>query len=148
MSWSQDYARKKLGLPKTTMVTSMGTLAPVGSPNFNQYLIKRLHTPHLVQPRPPSDSRAYNKIVRVPSASSQRARLGFKYWTVDPIKGRATSGDVCTTVHEYVVFTKSPCNRSWKEYFWIKRNLPWDWCTKALMLDTLKTLHSMRSAEH
>ena len=93
MSRSQDYARKKFGLPKSTMVTVEGTLAPVGSPHFNEYLTRRLHNPHLVQPRPPSDSRGYSKIVRVPSASSQRAKLGFKYWTDGAMKTRTTSGD-------------------------------------------------------
>ena len=83
------------------MVTPTGTLAPVGSPDFNQYLIRRLHNPHLVRPRPPSDSRGYNRIVRVPSASSQRAKLGFKYWIDTPNKSHTTSGDACieTTLH-------------------------------------------------
>lgn len=88
MTWAQEYTRKKFGLPMSTVVTPKGTLAPVGSPEFNQYLVNRLHNPHLIRPRPPSDSRGYNKTVRVPSASSQRARLGFKYWIDDNIKSK------------------------------------------------------------
>lgn len=71
------------------MVTGNGTLAPVGCPDFNQYLVRRLHNPHLVRPRPPSDSRGYDRTIRAPSASNQRARLGFKYWIDDNVKVRA-----------------------------------------------------------
>lgn len=82
-SWVQQYARQKLGLPKATMVTPKGTLAPVGSPEFNKYLKDRLHNPYLVQPRPPQDSRGYDKIDRTPSAYNQRAKSGWRYWLED-----------------------------------------------------------------
>ena len=93
-SWAQERVRRNLGLPNTTMVTKKGTLAPVGCPDFNQYLVQRLHNRHMVRPQPPADSRGYGKTVRVPSASSQRARLGFKYWIDDnaKTKSRAKSG--------------------------------------------------------
>ncbi|XP_064405488.1 uncharacterized protein LOC135350576 isoform X2 [Halichondria panicea] len=89
-NWLQSQARQEFGLPRSTAVTPQGTLAPVGSAEFNQYLVERLHNPHIVYPRPPSDSRGYEKRVRVPSASNQRAKRGYKYW-VDDKKQRLSS---------------------------------------------------------
>ena len=71
-------------------MTPGGTLAPLGSPDFNKYLVERLHNPHIVHPRPPTDSRGYYKRIRVPSAASQRAKLGQKYWIND--NTRTTAG--------------------------------------------------------
>ena len=82
-TWVQASNQQKMGLPRSTAVTPDGTLAPVGSPDFNKYLVERLHNPHIVQPRPPQDSRGYEKRVRVPSACSQRAKRGHKYWVDD-----------------------------------------------------------------
>ncbi len=66
------------------MVTPEGTLAPVGNPQFNIYLNERLHNPHLVRPKPPLDSRGYDRDkVRAPTACSMRAKLGYKYWLED-----------------------------------------------------------------
>ena len=65
----QSYARRNLGLPTNN---STGTLAAVGSPDFSQYLMDRIHHP--------AHRQEYGRRERVPSASSQRARRGFKYW--------------------------------------------------------------------
>jgi len=79
----QKYAREKLGLSKTVMVTPKATLAPVGNPEFNRYLINRLHNPYLVAPRAPQDSRGCDRDRRVPSVYSQRAKAGYRYWPQD-----------------------------------------------------------------
>ena len=93
-TWMQNYAREKFGLPKSTTVTSKGTLAPVGCPDFNVYLQNRLHCPFLVRPRPPPDSRGHDKDKRAPSASSQRAKLGHRYWVEDDLRNKpATPGN-------------------------------------------------------
>ena len=83
--WIQKYALEKLGLPNSSMVTPMGTLAPVGDPKFNKYLIQRLHNPHIVRPRTPFDSRGYgtDKRSSSPSVFAQRAKLGYQYWMND-----------------------------------------------------------------
>lgn len=57
------------------------TLAPVGSSALNQYLTERLY--HPVTRRAPTDSRGHGERGRVPSAYSQRAKRGYKYWVDD-----------------------------------------------------------------
>ena len=75
---------RRLGIPKSTGLTSHGTLAPVGDEKFSHYLRNELHSGSIVKPHVPADSRGYNKQVRLPSASSQRAKRGFVYWCKEP----------------------------------------------------------------
>jgi len=75
---------RRLGLPKSTGLTRYGTLAPVGDEKFSHFLRNELHSGSIVKPYVPADSRGYNKQVRLPSASSQRAKRGFVYWCKEP----------------------------------------------------------------
>jgi len=74
----------RMGIPKSTGLTRHGTLAPVGDEKFSHFLRNELHTGSIVKPYVPADSRGYNKQVRLPSASSQRAKRGFVYWCREP----------------------------------------------------------------
>lgn len=69
---SEVSMRKKVKLPDTTAITSVGRL----DPEFNQYLKNRLYNTYLFKPRPSQDSRAtpWKNIYH------QHAKLGFKYW--------------------------------------------------------------------
>lgn len=61
-------------------ITPHGTVAPVGNPHFNQYLVQKLHNPGLVHAPPPLDSRGYSSGSRPPSSYHKRAKMGYVYW--------------------------------------------------------------------
>lgn len=69
---NMEGTTKRYGPPKVT-TTSMGTLAPVGNPEFNKYLKNKLQTTSFsVRRKPPAKT--------VPSIYHRHAKLGFKYW--------------------------------------------------------------------
>ena len=97
---------RRLGIPKSTGLTSHGTLAPVGDEKFSHYLRNELHSGSIVKPHVPADSRGYNKQVRLPSASSQRAKRGFVYWCKEPkpkTHGNNNVPTCSTNLHTHVV---------------------------------------------
>ena len=65
------------------VITPRGTVAPVGDPNFNRYLVQKLHNPGLVRVPPPCDSKGYASRSRPPSSYHERAKRGFIYWQLE-----------------------------------------------------------------
>lgn len=88
---------KRYGPPKVT-TTSMGTLAPVGNPEFNKYLKNKLQTTSFsVRRKPPAKT--------VPSIYHRHAKLGFKYWCEpDYEPPKAGQHKKVTTCHHFKDF--------------------------------------------